>query len=210
MTIFRRNNLVSFVVGCIVGIALTTIVPLFLYLHIIPSWLVINNLPAKADAIVVLGGGDAARLRKGLELYDAHYADEVILVDRSKSDWNYIVRTMCPECSLEGKRVTYVTGSVSTENDALLTLPVALQRGFKAILVVTDPYHSRRADIVFRRVFLKKGIVITTLHSGDFRKWEPPNGRWRDHRTTRDVIWLETGKIVALMVPGFIREMINL
>lgn len=199
-----------FTAGIIAGAALATIVPSFLYLYVIPSWLVINNRPARADAIVVLGGGDAARLRKGLELYDAHYADEVVLVDRSKGDWSHIVATMCRECSLEGKRVTYVTGSVSTENDALLTLPVALQRGFKTILVVTDPYHSRRADIVFQRVFSKHRIVITTLHSGDFRKWEPPSGRWRDHRATRDIIWLETGKIIALMVPGFIRNTIHL
>lgn len=201
MPIFDKARLPDFLWGIFVGVIVTIAVPVILCYSLIPSWLVVENRPVKADAVIVLGGGDASRLRKTLELHETGFARELVLVDRSKSDWDHIANTMCPDCVLEGKKVTYVTGSTSTQTDAQLTLPVCLNKGFRRVLVVTDPYHSRRANIVFKRVYAKNDIEVTMLHTGDYRNWAAPYGNWRDHRATRDLIWLEMGKIASLMLP---------
>lgn len=192
--------------GCIVGSFASLVVPLLLYLYVIPSWLVVNTKPVKADAAIVLGGGGASRLKKGIALYDAGMVRELILVDTMESYWKHITDKLSPDCDLSGKRVTVLSGSESTLDDARLTLPVCIEKGFKKILVVTDPYHSRRAEIIFQRQYKPKNIDVKVVNSGDYGRLVPPDGGWRRDRHTRDTIWLETGKVLALMLPSFLTK----
>jgi len=187
-----------------VGCAFSVVVPLLLYLYVIPSWLVVKNSSVKADAAIVLGGGGASRLKKGISLYDAGMVRELILVDNKESSWKHITDQLCSDCDLSGKRVTVLSGSESTWTDAQLTLPVCAENGFIKVLVITDPYHSRRAAIIFQRLYKPGNIAVDVVHSGDFGKLMPPDGAWRRDRHTRDTIWLETGKVMALMLPTFL------
>jgi uncharacterized SAM-binding protein YcdF (DUF218 family) len=199
-----RKYFCGFAVGCMVGCACSVVVPLLLYFYVIPSWLVVRTTPVKADAAIVLGGGGASRLKKGIALYDAGMVSELILVDNKVTDWKYITDRLCPDCDLSGKKVTVLTGSESTVTDARLTLPVCVEKDFKKILVITDPYHSRRADIIFHRMYKQSNISVEVVHSGDFGRLIPPDGGWRGDRNTRDTIWLETGKVLALLLPSFL------
>ena len=199
-----RNHFCGFVAGCMFGSTFSAIVPVLLYLYAIPSWLVVKNSPVKADAAIVLGGGGASRLRKGMSLYDAGMVRELILVDDKESSWKHITDRLCPDCVLSGKRVTVLSGSESTWTDAKLTLPVCVEKGIKKVLVITDPYHSRRADIIFHRQYKSGHISVDVVHSGDFGRLVQPDGAWRGDRKTRDTIWLETGKVIALLLPSFL------
>lgn len=182
------------------------VLQLLLYVFLIPSWLVVSGEPVKADAAIVLGGGELSRLRKAMSLYYAGTVRELILVDALESDWTGSIERLDPGHPLNRKQITVLTGSTSTETDARLSLPFCLRKRFKRVIVVTDPYYSRRADITFRRAFSGSGIAVMTIHTGDFNKLVPPDGAWRSDRSTRDTIWLETGKIASLLIPEVLRH----
>jgi uncharacterized SAM-binding protein YcdF (DUF218 family) len=201
-----RKHIYGLIVGCILGCAFTVVVPLLLYLYFIPSWLVVHTAPVKADAAIILGGGGASRLKRGIALYDAGTVRELILVDAKESSWKHITNQLCPEYDLFGKNVMVLSGSESTWTDAQLALPVCVKKGFKRVLVITDPYHSRRSDMIFQRIFKPANIVVDVVHSGDFGRLVPPDWAWRRDRHTRDTIWLETGKIMALLLPSFLTK----
>ncbi len=162
-----------------------------------PSWLVVTGEVHKADIGVVLGGGGGSRLRKGLALYDEGRVDRLVLVGKSKDNWAYIQNNLCLDCSIEGKDVSILEGSVDTMTDAFLISEFYPSQNINSILIVTDPYHTRRALLIFKSVLKGSGVKISIESSGDYDKNIPPDENWWRDNSTLSVIWGELGKIVA-------------
>ncbi len=166
------------------------------------AWTVVSAEPVKADAIVVLGGGDVSRLRTGAQLYDQGFASRLVLVDTSVRDWAHMMRKQCDDCALEEKQVTIIEGSTSTQSDAELTLAHCQQNGLTSVLVVTSPYHTRRAQQVFDDIYSPTGIQARVISTDDYGKLQRPTAEWwRDERTLQTV-WVEFGKILYWEVLG--------
>jgi len=164
------------------------------------SWLVVDNDAEPADAAVVLGGGGGSRLAKGLALFEQGQVKTLILVDTKARSWDGMLARLCPECREEGKPITILTGSINTLTDAQLVHEHCVRRGIERIVVVTDPYHSRRASIMFGRQFADSGIRVTTVSSGDYGdRRSPAEPWWRDEGTLR-MVWAEAGKIGAFLL----------
>ena len=171
------------------------------------KWLVIESRPKKADIAIVMGGGGGSRLRQALNLYDKQLVDELLLVDFKESYWEHITRYLCVDCKLADKKVTILSGSSSTMTDAELSLEYCEKNGVKKVLVVTDPYHTRRSALTFSWVFREANIEVSMVSSGDYGKYLPPEGYWWLDATTLKNVWLELGKCFAILftryLPGF-------
>ena len=50
--------------------------------------------------------------------------------------------------------------SGSTKENARFSLPIIKKHGVNSIILVTSPYHSRRAQWVFQKVFARSGVKI--------------------------------------------------
>ena len=185
--------------GVLLGIFLT-LATLAGLLYTVPRWLVIKTEPVSSEAAVVLGGNSGDRLRRAVGLYDADLVPELILVSGSQGDWEQITRYSCPECDLTDRRSTTLVGSKNTFTDAELTLKHCREKGIRSILVVTSPYHSRRAGMTFNKIFRGSGIHITTVNSGDFGHLLAPNDHWWKDRQTLETIWWEFGKILYMHI----------
>jgi uncharacterized SAM-binding protein YcdF (DUF218 family) len=135
--------------------------------------LLVSDVPRRADAIVVLGGGihDAqtlsagttTRLVHGLRLYQQGYAPVVILTGGNPVD------PSTPEADV----MALVARQLGTKPDALVVESVAARtaaqgdavarlardRGIRSVLLVTSPEHSYRSVRVFRKTGLD---VIST------------------------------------------------
>lgn len=74
--------------------------------------------------------------------------------------------------------------------------PARAQRGVSSLLVVTSPYHSRRAQLVFNDILAGSGISATVISSGDYGCLFPPDDLWWRDRLTLKTVWLEFGKIL--------------
>ncbi|WP_414656353.1 YdcF family protein [Deinococcus sp. VB343] len=133
------------------------------------SALIVSQPPVKADAIVVLGGGvrcgtDAlsgssfSRLMRGLELWQAGYAPILTVSEQS----GLIGEKDCPKISvLQNAQIAALYGKnepptltlsnvTTTRDEAARVRDFARERGWQRVLLVTSPWHSRRAQALFR------------------------------------------------------------
>ncbi|MFC4426296.1 YdcF family protein [Deinococcus navajonensis] len=124
--------------------------------------------PAPADAIVVLGGGvqcgtaaqtpaSAARLIKGLTLWRAGFAPVLIVSEPS----GLLGPADCPNLSAlqraqitalyphDGPQVLNLHRVTTTRDEAARVKALVRSRGWRRVLLVTSPSHSRRAATLF-------------------------------------------------------------
>ncbi|MER3554996.1 MAG: YdcF family protein [Meiothermus sp.] len=147
--------------------------------------LVVSEPPHSADLIVILGGGmhcgvgqleasSLARVEKGLELWKAGYAPRITLSD---VDGEIFGDKSCPSLGLEaqkeiqtlfgtsGPEILLLPQMRTTRTEALATADLAKTRGFRQILLVTTPTHSRRALATFKKL----GLEVTSVPSSEVR-----------------------------------------
>lgn len=86
---------------------------------------------------------------------------------------------------VDPKRVVVLPRPVtSTQDEARAALEFSRQRGIRRLLVVTSPYHTRRALATFEHVFKGSGVQVgmqpASAHSAakPTRWWTAPYDRW--------------------------------
>ena len=185
--------------GVLLGIFFTLAILAGL-LYTVPRWLVVKAGPVSSEAAVVGGGGDGERLRRVVAFYDEHLVAELILIGEHRGEWEHIIRRFCPECDLTDRRATILVGSTNAFTDAELTLKHCREKGIRSVLVVTDPYHTRRTEMTFNKIFRGSGIRMAVVSSGDFGQLLAPNDHWWKDRRSLETIWLEFGKILYMHI----------
>jgi len=167
-----------------------------------PFLLVVDEPIERADIAVVLGGGGGSRFRKGLSLYEAGQVKHLVLVDNTKNAWDHMLHRFCPDCPAEGK-ITIIEGSKNTFTDAELVEQYCRDRKIKKIkslLVVTDPYHTRRASLVFKARFAESNVQVTVISSGDFGTRFKPEEQWWQDKNTLKTVWTELNKVLIILL----------
>jgi uncharacterized SAM-binding protein YcdF (DUF218 family) len=140
--------------------------------------------------MVVLGGGVHERISSAVDLMQAGACGNLMLTGAGSQE---DARALLDE--LVGAPTRYqieVAGSKSTMEDAVDALRGAMLAGFRSVLVVTSPYHSRRAAWIFSRVFAGSGVGFGIHPSDnfyfDYRQW------WRS-RDGRGAVLSEYAKL---------------
>jgi uncharacterized SAM-binding protein YcdF (DUF218 family) len=129
---------------------------------------------SKSDAIVAISGGDTdARTAAAVQLYKDGWAPQIIfsgaaLDPNSPSNARIMADTAeadgVPKSAIQLEEV-----STDTEQNAADVAKIVQQDGYHQIILVTSPYHQRRASIVFRRAL---GSSVTVLnHSSIDPAW---------------------------------------
>jgi len=147
------------------------------------SYLVTSDKIKRADAIVVLSGGESDRLPQAARLFENGYSSNVILtrtalVDSNPPiDPNHFKEVQAVELGIPPEQ-TYITNEQvdGTYDEANAVLDLMQRHGFKSCIVVTDPYHSRRAKIIFDDTFEGTGIKVMIYPVGD--SWYKPLTWW--------------------------------
>jgi uncharacterized SAM-binding protein YcdF (DUF218 family) len=159
-------------------------------------WLDVSEHPQNADAIVILGGGiqcgsnelasnSLARLVRGLELWRQGFAPRVTVSEAGSA----MIGPSCGDVSSISRRTIgrlYPDGGPeiidlprvkTTRDEAEAAARIAKARGWKRVLVVTSPTHTRRARATFRDVGITAIMVSSSepRYDTDFRL---PYDRW--------------------------------
>lgn len=120
--------------------------------------------PQKADAIVVVSGGQTTtRAEKGIELYKQGWAPKLIFSGAALDDGPSNAYAMRDEALLAGvpPRDIYIDEkSQNTYQNAENTKKILDEIGGKKLILVTSPYHQRRANQTFEAVLGKDYDVI--------------------------------------------------
>ena len=87
--------------------------------------------------------------------------------------------------------------SATTEENAKRTAQLMGERGLHTAILVTSPYHQRRASVLFERAFAPLGLVFRN-HPADDPTWDPD--RWFLHEPSRTLTLVELAKLGAALV----------
>ena len=141
----------------IISLCLTLVVVLAFkhasILYAVEKFLVIDEEPEKVDVIVVLGGGPG-RVEYGVSLYQSGFANKILLSVDS-CDW----KTTVSYLGVPDDDILVEDQSRSTYENAKYSLEIMEAKKFKSAILVTSPYHTRRASMIFDRIF--KDIELT-------------------------------------------------
>ena len=105
-------------------------------------FLCVDSGPAKADAIVLLGGGSRERPERAAELFKEQAAPRVIVSGFGDCEIN---RRLLVAAGVPARVIEVESRSKTTRENARFTAPLLRQGKLKRVILVTSWYHSRRA-----------------------------------------------------------------
>lgn len=186
------------------GCALAGLAPLLLALFVwrpllatIPPRLEERGEPGVADALVVLAGDHTgARVEQAAALFQAGCVPSGPLVVSGgpiyeRLTWAELMRDQAIRLGVDRGRIVLQDRSRTTTEDADLSAP--LLQGCRRVIVVTSPFHSRRAAAEFRRA-LGPGVEVVSCPSRD----ATPTEWWRDPVAARAVV----SELLKWVYPG--------
>ena len=141
---------------------------------------------SKADIIIVLAGEQGERVQYGVELYKQGYADKILFSGGSivdfpgveKITWAGLMKGYATLLGVPENAIILQDESKSTQEDALFSFRLLQNQNFYSVILVTSPYHSRLAYLIFKQIF--KYIEI---HSAPVaNSWYDANSWWKNFK----------------------------
>jgi len=167
------------------------------------SWLVKENVPDHADALVILMGNFPERVLEAVDLYNNGGACRLIIVQESmgpyrlleakgadilsttEQAYNSAVALGIPEDS-----ITILPGDArSTLNEAVIIRDyLADKPEIDTLILVSSPTHTRRASMIFTSAFEVRGVPIYVGCSPSSYSGFQPEKWWRRKEDAQAVI----------------------
>lgn len=153
--------------GLMLAVVLLLPVPLIMQAGF---YLVVDQPPGPADAIVVFSGDRGTRMEKAAALYHEGYAPSVLIsggevyqgVIMARVMKDHALRLGVPEAA-----VLLEEEADSTYQNAENTLAILQQNHMNNVLVVTSDYHTRRTAWVLDSIYQTQGIHYRIIAADD-------------------------------------------
>ncbi len=171
------------IVGLVLLVPTVFCSPAICYVFTTP--LIVRDQADRADAIVVLNGNTEERVRYGAQLYLEGRADVIIM---SGGNWvnnapeSQLMKDLAVRLGVPPAAILTEEKSNTTITNAHYSAEMIRQHGFRSILLVTSPYHSRRATRMFRDTLGSETQVYSQPVPNSSvnleRWWLDPQARW--------------------------------
>lgn len=147
---------------------------------------VVNSECAKANAIVVVSGGDTtARTAAGINLYKKGWADYLVLsgaaLDKSGPSNAAAMKIQAEEAGVPAYAILVDEEAMNTQENAVNTQSIFNDRDFHDVILVTSGYHQRRASLEFNKragdTIIRNYPVVSDQDWGWYW-WATPRGWW--------------------------------
>lgn len=125
----------------------------------------------KADALIVLGGEPLARPLEAARLYRNGVAPRVFVTGLGDAVRN---RQVLMAGGVPSSAITMESKAVSTYMNAVLLKPMLEAAGVRTALIITSPFHTRRALATFRKILPGITFGVTEASIG---WWKTKEGR---------------------------------
>jgi uncharacterized SAM-binding protein YcdF (DUF218 family) len=140
---------------------------LYLGLRGMGAFLITGDRLKQVDAVVVLGGGGEHRVEEAVRLIKEKYGHWLIITEPGELDppelgmGSQFFRIQAVELGLSANAILITEKTAaSTYEEALAVLHLMESQQFKSVIVVTDPFHTQRTRIIFRRIFDETGLQV--------------------------------------------------
>lgn len=157
-----------------------------------------------SDAIVVVSGGETSqRVAEGVKLHKEGWAPVLIMSGAAK-DENVsnalVMKQLAITAGVDPLQILVEEESVNTFENATKTKSIIIDNKFNKIILITSPYHQRRAFMVFKSTFKNLSIKIIN-HSATDSVWRK-NGWWQKS-WARQITFSELQKIIYTWLVSF-------
>ncbi len=148
-----------------------------------------TDVPVESDLIVMLGGGEAARMQKAAELYNEGYADHVLITPVIESEELSQSSALAMEYGIPEDALILEDEATSTYTNATITMDIMEERDMTSALIVTSDYHIKRSKYIYDR--LNDGSFefkyVAALTEGE--RWHERPGAFHVWRSEFVKIW---------------------
>ncbi|MEX0932182.1 MAG: YdcF family protein [Candidatus Saccharimonadales bacterium] len=154
----------------------------------------------KADAIVAVSGGDSkARSDEAVELYKAGWAPQLIFsgaaADPSSESNAQAMANIAIAKGVDEADIALDEVSKNTKENAQEVSNIIKERNHEKVILVTSPYHQRRAFLEFRaRLSEDISIINYPAHDNWWSRnkwWFTPQGWYLTITETPKTLWAE-------------------
>jgi len=172
------------------------------------EYLIVEHEPQKADLIVCLGGPGVANALAAVDAFQKGLAPHLFKAKEVEPDGIEYLKAKIEDYPTESDLFTMITEGFgipreviispeqrvgSTLEEANLLRTVALDKGYRSLILVTSLTHSRRAYLTFRRVFKDSKVNLISLPS-HYQQFSPKDW-WKKRSFTKELI-IEYQKLI--------------
>ena len=170
------------------------------------AWLVLSTriLVWLMLAVVALSGGERGRAAHAALLFNQSYADWFVVTNMPfdtpgvRLSYGELMQQEAIWQGVPERYIFIIPGIVETTYDeAIAVRGLAQDREWRSLIVVTDPYHTRRARMAFREVFRGSGITVAVqpVNEHEYRA----DSWWQSRDGLRET-WTEYAKLVLHLI----------
>ena len=163
-------------------------------------WLDVSDPLAKADAIIAISGDTGARTDTAVALWKQGYAPLLIFSGGSSDPQSVasaeLMKRSAVAAGVPENAIAVEGASATTEENAERVAELMKTRGIASAILVTSPYHQRRAAMLFEREFDRASLRFTN-HPAEDPDWDP--NLWWTSDPSRSRTLVELAKLGALV-----------
>jgi uncharacterized SAM-binding protein YcdF (DUF218 family) len=159
--------------------------------------------PKASDAIVVISGDEQmARFQEGVNLYEQGFGQYLVFsgaaYDNGTSNAD-VMRALAVKRGVPEKAILEESHGEDTWGNAVYTRQVLEDHGLRSAILVTSPYHARRARLTFDAAYAGSGINLA-VHAAPDSQWRKLS--WWQHAETRRLTFTELKKLAYIFATG--------
>jgi len=164
-------------------------------------YLAVADPIAHVDAIIAISGDTGARTDSAVALWKQGYAPVLIFSGASQDPQSVasaeLMKRAAVAAGVPADAILTEPESATTEENAANVAELMHARNLRTAILVTSPYHQRRASILFEREFDRRGGITFRNHPADDPDWDANVWWTRDPSRTRTLV--ELAKLGALV-----------
>jgi uncharacterized SAM-binding protein YcdF (DUF218 family) len=159
--------------------------------------------PRASDAIVVISGDEQmARFQEGVSLYQRGMGKFLVFsgaaYDNGTSNAD-VMHDLAVERGVPGRAILEEPLGEDTWGNAVHTRQVLEAHGLQSAILVTSPYHARRAKLTFDAAYAGSGIDLM-VHAAPDSQWRKLS--WWRYAETRRLTFTELQKLGYIVATG--------
>jgi uncharacterized SAM-binding protein YcdF (DUF218 family) len=188
--------LMRVVVGIVLLVAVVGLAPGFILDAPQPT-------PAPSDAIVVISGDEQmARFAEGINLYKQGFGHYLVFsgaaFDNGTSNAD-VMHDLAVQEGVPARAILEEPQGEDTWGNAVYTRQILEEHGLQSAILVTSPYHLRRAEVTFDAAYAGSGIQLM-VHAAPDSQWRKQS--WWQQAETRRLTFTELQKLAYIVATG--------
>jgi uncharacterized SAM-binding protein YcdF (DUF218 family) len=163
--------------------------------------LAVEDPLAKADAIVAISGDTGPRTVAAVDLWKQGHAKVLVFsggsLDPRSAASAELMKRQAVQLGVPAEAILVEPEAATTEENARNVARLMHEAGLRSAILVTSPYHQRRASLHFSREMSRYGLTFINRPAVDPR-WD--KSRWWLDEGSRQLTLVELAKLAVELV----------